>query len=336
MTSSVIICAYTMDRWDALAAAIDSCRHQTLLPVEVILVVDYNTELEGRARREFLDVKVIANHLTKGLSGARNSGVLASGGDIVVFLDDDAYGEDSWLENLTGPFKDDDVAGVGGWIVPLWEGREPLWFPRTFYWVLGCSYDGLPESGSTIRNPIGASMAMRRSVFSEVGGFTDGIGRVGRVPLGCEETELCIRYGQRHPADRIVLVRDAIVHHRVPESRCTWRYFSSRCWAEGISKAAVSSLVGSGDGLSAERAHVAKALPREVFAAISLKGPNRVAGLSRAFHTVAGALLALAGLTRGTFEFRRHPLSPALALPLTSDEGSTPPVISPEDSERGN
>jgi GT2 family glycosyltransferase len=330
MGTSVIICAYTMDRWDALVAAVDSCRHQTLPPIEIILVVDYNAELEDRARGEFLDVCVVANHLTKGLSGARNSGVLVSKGDIVVFLDDDAYAEDSWLENLTSPFEDDEVAGAGGWIVPLWEGREPLWFPRTFYWVLGCSYDGLPESGSTIRNPIGASMAMRRSVFSEVGGFTDGIGRVGRVPLGCEETELCIRYGQRHPEQRIVLVRDAIVHHRVPESRCTWKYFSSRCWAEGISKAAVSSLVGPGDGLSAERAHVAKALPREFIGAVALMGRYRGAALSRAFHTVAGAMLALAGLIRGTFEFRRHPLRPALAMPLTTDAASTvghmPPV----------
>jgi len=333
MSSTVIICAYTMDRWDALSAAIDSCRHQTLLPVEIILVVDYNAELESRARDEFPDVRVIANHLTKGLSGARNSGVLASGGDIVAFLDDDAFAEDSWLEMLTSPFKDDDVAGVGGWIIPMWEGREPLWFPRTFYWVLGCSYDGLPRSGATIRNPIGASMAMRRSVFSEVGGFTDGIGRVGRVPLGCEETELCIRYGQRHPEHRMVLVRDAIVHHRVPESRCTWHYFSSRCWAEGISKAAVASLVGPGDGLSAERAHVARALPREVGAALSLLPRQRGAALSRVFHICAGALLALAGLTRGTIEFRRRPLSPAPAMPLTSPARDTPPDSSDDDRE---
>ena len=318
MTPSVIICAYTLDRWSALQAAVESCRRQTTAPVEIILVIDYNQELEDRARREFPGVRVVANHLTKGLSGARNSGVLETTGDIVVFLDDDAYGEDAWLENLIGPFVDPDVAGTGGWIIPLWEGPEPLWFPRTFYWVLGCSYDGLGASGSTIRNPIGASMAMRRSVFSEVGGFTDGIGRVGRVPLGCEETELCIRYTQRHPEQRFVLVHEAIVHHRVPESRCTWKYFSSRCWAEGISKAAVSSLVGSGHGLAAERRHVAKALPRELLSAIALVRSHRRDALARAFYLVAGAFLALAGLMRGTFEFRRHPLTAAVAMPLTS------------------
>ena len=319
MTPTVVICAYTLERWDALKEAVDSCRRQTLPCGEIILVIDYNEELEDRSRSEFPDVRVLANHLTKGLSGARNTGVLASTGDVIVFLDDDAYAEETWLEHLTRPFDDPKVAGTGGWIVPLWEGPEPHWFPRTFYWVLGCSYDGLPPTGSTIRNPIGASMAMRRSVFAEVGGFTDGIGRVGKVPLGCEETELCIRYGQRHPDERIVLVREAIVHHRVPPSRCTWKYFSSRCWAEGVSKAAVSSLVGSGDGLKAERAHVARALPREVAEALFKAREGHTSEFNRAFHTVAGALWAGAGLVRGTFEFRRHPLSPALAMPLTSD-----------------
>ena len=322
MAASVVICAYTLDRWDALREAVDSCRRQTLEPTEIILVIDYNQELEDRARREFVDVRVIAKHLTKGVSGARNSGGLASTGDVVAFLDDDAFADETWLHYLTAPFDDPGVAGTGGWIVPLWEGNEPQWFPRTFYWVLGCSYDGLPSSGATIRNPIGASMAMRRSVFTEVGGFTDGIGRVGKVPLGCEETELCIRYGQSHGNQRMVLVREAVVHHRVPESRCTWKYFSSRCWAEGISKAAVASLVGRGDGLAAERAHVARALPRELLetAVLALRGDRGAMG--RAGHIGAGSLLALAGLVRGTVEFRRHPLRPALALPLTSERGS--------------
>lgn len=319
MTSSIIICAYTLDRWSALRAAIESCQRQSVAPHEIILVIDYNEELEVRAQREFPGVNVITNHLTKGLSGARNTGVLASTGDVVVFLDDDAYGEDDWLELLTRPFDDVNVAGSGGWIVPLWEGPKPLWFPRTFYWVLGCSYDGLPPSGSTIRNPIGASMAMRRSVFSEVGGFTNGIGRVGKVPLGCEETELCIRHNQRHPDQRFVLVREAIVHHRVPSSRCTWSYYSSRCWAEGISKAAVSSLVGSGDGLAAERRHAMWALPRDLVASLALVRHHRRDALGHALCVIAGSFLALAGLVRGSLEFRRHPLHAAMSMPLTSE-----------------
>ena len=99
---SVIICAYTMDRWEALSEAVASVFRQTRRPEEVIVVIDYNEELLERATREFRGARVIANELTKGLSGARNTGVRAATGDIHVFLDDDAYGEDEWLAMIAG------------------------------------------------------------------------------------------------------------------------------------------------------------------------------------------------------------------------------------------
>ncbi len=175
---------------------------------------------------------------------------------------------------LTEPFDDPMVAGSGGWIVPHWEVREPRWFPNTFLWAIGCSYEGLPRSGGTIRNPIGANMALRRGVFTLVGGFSEGLGRVGSTTLGCEETELCIRYNIRRPEDSFVLVRDAVVSLRIPQARCTWRYFLRRCWAEGLSKAAVTSLVGKNAGLSAERRHVAKVIPLEVLGATTSVGQS--------------------------------------------------------------
>ena len=163
-----------------------------------------------------MDATVVANRSTKGLSGARNTGVAASSGDVDRVPRRRRLRGPTWLERLCAPLEDPHVAGVGGWIVPEWQGRAAPWFPTTYYWILGCSYAGLPETGATLRNPIGASMAIRRSVFDLVGGFTSGIGRIGKVPLGCEETELCIRYGAQRPGDRFVLERDAIVHHLVP------------------------------------------------------------------------------------------------------------------------
>ncbi len=174
--------------------------------------------------------------MSKGLSGARNTGVRAARGDVVVFLDDDARGDERWLEKILEPFADPAVAGCGGWIVPEWQGERPRWFPQTFLWIMGCSYEGLPATGATIRNPIGANMALRRRVFDLVGGFSAGLGRIGTTPLGCEETELCIRYGVNHSDDRFVMVRESVVFHSVPASRTTWDYFFRRCWSEGLPK----------------------------------------------------------------------------------------------------
>lgn len=308
MGVSVVICAYTMDRWDDLVAAVQSCVDQTTKPDEIVVVIDYNDELLRRAERMLTAAHVVPNQSTKGLSGARNTGVAKSTGDVVAFLDDDAYAEAEWLEELVAPLDDPKVAGVGGWVLPHWETEAPAWFPETFYWVFGCSYAGLPDSKAPIRNPIGASMAMRRSVFTSVGGFTSGIGRIGKVPLGCEETELCIRYEARHPLEGFVIVHEAIVHHRVPKSRLTWRYFWTRCWAEGLSKAAVTSLVGSGSGLSSERRYVARALPREFVQSVrTLREQPRSSGV-RILYMIAGTAYALAGFVKGRVALRRSPL----------------------------
>lgn len=311
MNTSVIICAYTLDRWGDLCAAVKSCHDQSTIADEVILVVDYNDELFARATDEFTTTRVLANNMTKGLSGARNTGVAASTGEVVVFLDDDAFGETKWLEALTAPFSDPQVCGVGGWVVPEWESEQPQWFPETFYWVFGCSYSGLPGDGAAIRNPIGANMAIHRRVFDAVGGFSAGLGRIGNNSLGCEETELCIRYSTQFPKERFVLRRDAIVHHRVPSSRLTWHYFWTRCWAEGLSKAAVGALVGSDQGLSAERAHAMKAMPRELLEASTMVRKEPRPALLRVGYIIAGSLVALGGLLRGRVALRSGDLDPA-------------------------
>lgn len=308
MNVSVVICAYTMDRWVDLVASVQSCVEQSKMPHEVVVVIDYNDILLRTAKQEFVNAVVVPNRFAQGLSGARNTGVAQASGDVVAFLDDDAYADRNWLKLLSAPMSDEDVVGVGGWVVPNWPGERPPWFPDTFLWVLGCSYSGLPDNHQEIRNPIGASMAMRRRLFEEVGGFSSGLGRMGRNPLGCEETELCIRYSTQFPDERFVLCRDAVVHHRVPPSRLTWRYFSRRCWSEGLSKAAVSSLVGPGSGLASERRHVLRSMPREL-AGTLLSFPRHPRTSTVRFALIlAGSILAVMGLVRGQIALRKSPL----------------------------
>jgi hypothetical protein len=159
-----------------------------------------------------------------------------------------------------------------------------------------------------IRNPIGASMAIRRGVFDAVGGFTSGIGRIGATPLGCEETELCIRYAKRHPKEHFMLAHRAVVHHRVPSARLNWHYFWTRCWAEGLSKAAVSSLVGTKSGLGAERTYVVTALPRELAQNLCLITHQPRTALTKASLIIGGTLITSAGFLKGAIVLRLSPL----------------------------
>lgn len=340
MSVSVVICAYTLDRWDALKAAVQSCIDQSKPPEELIVVIDHNEQLYERAQNEFLSARVVANESTKGLSGARNTGVVHSSGDVIAFLDDDAFAETTWLEELLAPMSDPSVAGTGGFVVPHWESDEAPWFPETFYWILGCSFAGLPTTNAPIRNPIGANMAIRRDVFSSVGGFTSGLGRIGVTPLGCEETELCIRYTSHFPEQRFMFARAAVVHHRVPPSRLTWHYFWTRCWAEGLSKAAVSTLVGAGAGLAAERRHVMVALPRELSQSLAMMKRNPRVALTRTALIVAGTSLAVAGVVRGKLALRRGPLQTpvneqVLFLKTLSDSDAARAAVERGDSPSG-
>ena len=189
---SVIICAYTEDRWDDIVGAVDSLEKQTYPPREIILVIDHNAALFTRAVADIRGARVIENTSPRGLSGARNSGLAIATGAFVAFLDDDAYAAPDWLEHLHAQCNASDVLGAGGWVEANWVDHQPAWFPDEFLWVVGCSYRGLPRATAVVRNPFGGCSCIRREVFDRVGGFRTEIGRIGTLPLGCEETELSI------------------------------------------------------------------------------------------------------------------------------------------------
>ena len=117
-TIAVIICAYTEERWDELVAAVESAAAQSISPDEVVIVIDHNPALFVRAKAYFTSHVVLENENAKGLSGARNSGIAATGAEWIAFLDDDAVAEVDWLETLVQVLDDPRVLGVGGHIAP--------------------------------------------------------------------------------------------------------------------------------------------------------------------------------------------------------------------------
>jgi GT2 family glycosyltransferase len=233
-------------------------------PLEVIVVVDHKPALQDRVRRELVGVEVTENTERRGLSGARNSGVRAARGSIVAFIDDDATADPGWLAGLTSVYSDDSVLAAGGGIWPAWDTGRPGWFPEEFDWVAGCSYRGLPERRAEVRNVIGCNMSFRREIFDEIGGFAHEVGRIGTRPLGGEETELCIRLRRHRPNGRVVYEPRAAVRHRVPAARTTLGYFRARCYAEGLSKAAIARFAGAADATSSERRYTTHVLGRGV------------------------------------------------------------------------
>ena len=304
-TVSVVVCVYTEERWDDIAAAVTSVRAQSLAPRETLLVVDHNPALHTRLTTTYAHtptVRVLANSGPRGLSSGRNTGIAASTGEIIAFLDDDAVAERDWLLHLVGPYADPRVLAVGGRTEPAWDtGRRPSWFPEEFDWVVGCMYRGHPRGQVPVRNVLGGNASFRRTAFETVGGFATGIGRDGTsLPLGCEETELCIRLRRAHPEAVLLMDDRALIHHRVPAARARLAYLATRAYAEGLSKARVSRLVGTTDALSTERAYTTRVLPQALLRNLldTLRGDPTAA--ARAATILLGTTTAATGYTQGT------------------------------------
>ncbi|HEY7417630.1 MAG TPA: glycosyltransferase family 2 protein, partial [Ktedonobacteraceae bacterium] len=302
-----IICAYTEERWHDLIAAIQSVQGSVFSPREIIVVIDHNAHLLQRLQQHYRagGVIIIENNGPRGLSGARNSGISRAQGSIIAFLDDDAVATPDWLAMLTRGYADPQVIGTGGAVIPQWTGTKPGWFPEEFYWVVGCTYRGMPQTEMAIRNPIGANMSLRKAVCEMIGGFRSEMGRIGSRPVGCEETEFSIRAHQYWPQGTILYHAQAQVFHRVPPYRMTWRYFCARCYAEGVSKTVVSHFVGAKDGLASERSYIIKTLPEGVIRGLSdtfIHGD--FSGMARAIAILVGLTLTTIGYIVGNITLR--------------------------------
>lgn len=293
---SVVICAYADERWDALVKAVRSVERQEHRAAELVIAVDHNSALAARVRAELPACIVVENRASRGLSGARNSGISVAKAEIIAFLDDDAVASPDWLAYLSEGFKDPSVVGVGGSIEPAWNTSRPEWFPDEFDWVVGCTYRGMPQATAPVRNLIGANMAFRRQIFGEVGEFRSGIGRVGTLPVGCEETEFCIRIRQRFPEATLLYEPRARIFHQVPLHRSTWGYYLRRCYAEGRSKTMVAQYVGLADGLASERHYTVRTLPAGVLRGLGdmLRHADPL-GIARAAAIVAGLATTTTG-----------------------------------------
>ena len=237
MKVSVIISTFTKERSNDVLRCINSILNQTIKPDEIMLVLDPINELiEFYNNIVPNDIKVVKSS-GFGLSNARNTGIEHAEGDIIAFIDDDAWAEREWVESMLRNYKNRRVWGVGGKIMPVFDKKRPKWLCEELDWVVGCTYKGMPDVKCEVRNPIGANMSFRKEAFEVAGLFKTEVGRYGKKLLGSEETEFAMRLKRLRPDVKIMYDPSAIVFHRIPQSRIKLRYAMKRAYYEGYSKA---------------------------------------------------------------------------------------------------
>lgn len=120
---SVIIPTY--HRTDIIKYAIDSVIGQTYQNFELLIVDDYGKDsVDEYIKNNYGDderIKCICNNRKKGVSGARNTGILAAKGDYIAFLDSDDIWDKKHLEELLGAMILENIdMGFALW----YEGRK--------------------------------------------------------------------------------------------------------------------------------------------------------------------------------------------------------------------
>lgn len=301
---SVVICAYTDDRWAMLAEAVASALTQTHQPAKVAIVIDHNRALFERCDAALEEwsipdgppIELLENRFDGRLGSARNTGVAECTSEIVAFLDDDAAADPDWLEHLVAPYADPEVVAVGGAPLPVYETRRPRWFPPQMDWVFGCYYEGLPESLAPTRRLIGASMSARRSALEAIGGFQSD---------NHDDMDMCHRLATTFPAGRILLEPRAIVRHNVVAERVTWTYFWRRCFFVNRGKAKALADMGDAGSTAADRDFVLGALRRSLSAALRDARRGVLDGTVRLGALLIGVSMAALGFSVGQFELRR-------------------------------
>jgi glycosyltransferase involved in cell wall biosynthesis len=241
---SVVICCYSMDRLKDVREAVASVLNQTLKPYEVIVVVDHTVAVFQHLQTDLpSSIKVVLNEGVHGLSETRNVGIRASDGDIIAFIDDDAVADPAWLEKLSAHYVDPRVIAVGGKASPVWEsGQRARWFPEELDWTVGCTHKGPAAKSNQVRNMIGCNMSFRREAFNKSGLFNNQVGRVGQVQGMGEDTEICMRIKHSLPDQLILHESGAVIYHKVPIWRVTWKYLIRRSYNEGLFKNTVRAL----------------------------------------------------------------------------------------------
>jgi GT2 family glycosyltransferase len=176
---SVVVCSYNGSR--TIRECCEGLRRLEYPDYEVVVVDDGSTDETASIAAEY-GFRVISTE-NRGLSSARNTGLEAATGEIVAYIDDDAYPDPAWLTHLATSFMRSNHAGVGGPnITPPDDGPTA---------VCVANSPGNPThvlfTDEEAEHLPGCNMAFRKSALEAIGGFDT------RFRIAGDDVDLCWR-----------------------------------------------------------------------------------------------------------------------------------------------
>ena len=205
---SVVVCSYNGAR--TIQDTLDGLSRLDYPDFEIIVVDDGSRDATATIARRY-DCRLIQTP-NRGLASARNAGLAAATGEIVAYIDDDAYPDRHWLRYLAASFMSTSHAGVGGPnIAPPGDGFIADCVAR----APGGPIHVLLSDREAEHIP-GCNMAFRKECLEAIGGFDPQFRTAG------DDVDVCWQLQERgwtlgfHPA--------ALVwHHRRNSVRTYWK-----------------------------------------------------------------------------------------------------------------
>ncbi len=216
---SVVVCSYNGAH--TLAETLAGIEGLAYPDYEVIVVNDGSSDATDEIARRF-GVRLI-NTENRGLSSARNTAMKAATGEIVAYIDDDAYPDPHWLHYLAATYMRSAHVGVGG----------PNLAPPGDGGIADCvaNAPGGPNhvlvSDREAEHIPGCNMSFRKASLQAVGGFDS------QFRIAGDDVDLCWRLQEHgwtlgfHPAAMVW-------HHRRASVRAYLKQQYNYGRAEGM------------------------------------------------------------------------------------------------------
>ena len=205
---SVIVCTFNGSR--TLSECLESLLRLEYPNYEVIVVNDGSTDSTAKIAHSY-GFRVITTE-NRGLSSARNTGLNAATGEIVAYIDDDAYPDPHWLKYIASAFMNSKHVGVGGPnIAPPNDGPIAECVAHS---------PGNPVhillSDTEAEHIPGCNMAFRKAALEAIGGFDP------QFRIAGDDVDVCWRLQQK--GWTLGFSPGAMVwHHRRNSIRAYWK-----------------------------------------------------------------------------------------------------------------
>lgn len=203
---SVIIVDYKENN-PYLVELLEKISIQSYKNFEVILVTDFKTKIL------FKNLTTKNYNKVTGPAIKRDDGANMAKGEILCFIDDDAYPDKDWLKNIVKEFADNSVCAVGGpGVTPVgvdWKENSSGWASASPVGSAGFVYRFLPQSKRFVDDFPSMNLSVRKKDFFEVGGFDSSY-------WPGEDTKLCLDLTHKLNKKIIYSPKVLVYHHRRP------------------------------------------------------------------------------------------------------------------------